>query len=280
MPLVKILTDSLADIPPAILKDLDITTIPCIVRIGEKEYRDRVDLSTAQFYQQLTSSAVLPKTSQPAVGVFEQAYRDLAQTTDAIVSIHVVGKLSGVLNTALLAAKNIPNTRIEVIDSHQVSMGQGWPVILAARAAKAGTSLDEIKSILDSAIQRVHLIAALDTLEYARRGGRLGKGAALIGTLLNVKPLIEIIDDEVVPLENVRTQKHALERLVQIALQSGTIQEIAVIHAAAEQSACQVIQMLANSIPQNQILLTETGPVLGAHAGPGAVGIAWLTSDQ
>ncbi len=280
MPTVKIVTDSLADIPPAVLHELDITAIPCIVRFGDREYRDRVDLSTAEFYRHLTSSTTLPKTSQPAVGVFEQVYRDLSQTTDAIVSIHVVGKLSGVLNTARLAAKNIPNARIKVIDSHQVSMGLGWSVILAARAAKAGKSLDEIESIADSAIERAHLIAMLDTLEYAQRGGRLGKGAALFGTLLNVKPLIAVTHDEVVPLENVRTQKRALERLVQIALESGTIQEVAVIHAGAEKSACQVMQMLAHSIPEKRIVLTETGPVLGAHAGPGAVGIAWLTTTQ
>ncbi len=280
MPLVKIVTDSLADIPPPIRRDLDITTIPCIVRFGEKEYRDRVDLSTAEFYRQLTSSAMLPKTSQPAVGVFEQVYRDLSQTTDAIVSIHVVGKLSGTLNTARLAAKNVPNAAIEVIDSHTVSMAEGWLAILAARAAKAGERLAEIKKIVDDAVHRVHLIAMLDTLEYAQRGGRLGKGAALLGTLLNVKPLISIQHDEVVPLENVRTQKRSLERLVQIATESGPIQELSVIHADAMESANKVVQALARIVPGKQVVLTETGPVLGAHAGPGAVGIAWLTKKH
>lgn len=280
MPLVKIVTDSLADIPPPIQRDLDITTVPCIVRFGEKEYRDRVDLSTAEFYRQLTSSATLPKTSQPPVGVFEQIYRDISQATDAIVSIHVVGKLSGVLNTARLAAQNVPNAAIEVIDSHQVSMALGWLVILAARAAKAGKSLPEIGSIVQDAMDRVHLIAMLDTLEYVRRGGRLGKGAALFGTLLKVKPFISIQHDEVVPLENVRTQKRSLERLARIALDSGPIQELAVIHAATEQSARQVLKALAHTISEERIVLTETGPVLGAHAGPGAVGIAWLTEKR
>ncbi len=280
MPPVKIVTDSLADIPPPILRELDITTIPCIVRFGEKEYRDRVDLSTNKFYQQLAVSATLPSTSQPPVGVFDQVYRDLTQMTDAIVSIHVVGKLSGTLNTARLAAKNVLNTAIEVMDSHQVSMGLGWLVILAARAAKAGCSLAEITGIVQGAIERVHLIAMLDTLEYVQRGGRLGKAAALFGTLLNVKPLITIAQDQVLPLENVRTQKRALERLVQIVQESGPIQELAVIHAAAEKSAREVIRMLAHTIPEERIVLTETGPVLGAHAGPGAVGIAWLTEKH
>jgi DegV family protein with EDD domain len=280
MPTVKIVTDSLADIPPSILRELDITTIPCIVRFGEREYRDRIDLSLNQFYKQLISNSTLPATSQPSVGVFEQVYRDLSAKTSEILSIHVIGSLSGTFNTARLAADNIAgNTKvtIEVIDSHQISMAVGWLVILAARAAKAGFPLAEIKSIVEDAVHRVHLIAMLDTLEYAKRSGRLGKGAALIGTLLNVKPLLSVNRDEVVPVENVRTQKRAIERLSEIVLASGPIQELAVIHAAAERHAQELKQLLSETFPEEQIVLAETGPVLGAHVGPGAVGIAWLT---
>ena len=124
---------------------------------------------------------------------------------------------------------------------------------------------------------RVHVIGMLNTLEYAQRGGRLGKGAALVGTLLNVKPLISIVNGEVVPVENVRTQKRALERLIEIVLGSGPIQELAVIHSAAPELAQRITQMLAATFPEDQIVVSETGPVLGTHVGPGAVGIAWLT---
>jgi len=276
---VKIVTDSLADIPPSILRELDITTIPCIVRFGEREYRDRIDLSLNQFYKQLVSSATLPATSQPSVGVFEQVYRDLSARTNEILSIHVIGSLSGTFNTARLAADAVASDKIaiEVIDSHQISMAVGWLVIIAARAAKAGFPLAEIKGIVEDAVTRVHLIAMLDTLEYAKRSGRLGKGAALIGTLLNVKPLLSVNRDEVVPVENVRTQKRAIERLSEIVLASGPIQELAVIHAAAERHAQDLKRLLADTFPEEQIVLAETGPVLGAHVGPGAVGIAWLT---
>ncbi len=276
---VKIVTDSLADIPPSILRELDIATIPCIVRFGEREYRDRVDLSLNQFYKQLVSTSALPATSQPPVGIFEQVYRDLAAKTNEILSIHVIGALSGTFNTARLAAESVASdkTTIEVMDSHQISMAVGWLVVLAARAAKAGFPLAEIKGIVEDAVQRVHLVAMLDTLEYAKRSGRLGKGAALIGTLLNVKPLLSVTHDEVVPVENVRTQKRALERLAEIALGSGPIQELAVIHAAAERHAQELKRILAETFPEEQIVLAETGPVLGAHVGPGAVGIAWLT---
>ena len=277
MPNVKILTDSLADIPPPMAQALDITAVPCIVRFGETEYRDRVDLFPPEFYQRLASSATLPTTSQPATGVFEDIYRKLAQESDQILAIHTIASLSGIFNASRIAAENISNVHIELIDSQQVTMSLGWLVILAARAARAGASLSELRALVEGAMPRVHVIGMLNTLEYAQRGGRLGKGAALVGTLLNVKPLISIVNGEVVPVENVRTQKRALERLIEIVLGSGPIQELAVIHSAAPELAQRITQMLAATFPEDQIVVSETGPVLGTHVGPGAVGIAWLT---
>jgi DegV family protein with EDD domain len=273
----KILTDSLADIPPAILKELDITTIPCIVRFGTTEYRDRVDLFPSEFYDKLAASRTLPTTAVPASGVFEEAYRRLAQTTDEILAIHTIASLTGIFNASRVAAENISNAKIELIDSKQVSMSLGWLVILAARAAKEGHRLVEIKTLVEDTIPRVHIIAMLDTLEYAQRGGRLGKGAALIGSLLHVKPLISAVNSEIVPVENVRTQKRALERLVEIVLSSGPIQELAVIHAQAPHHAKTLQQMLSTTFSKEQVVMSETGPVLGTHTGPGAVGIAWVT---
>ena len=274
---VKILTDSLADIPPPMSQELGITAVPCIVRFGETEYRDRVDLFPPEFYQRLSSSATLPTTSQPATGVFEDIYRKLAQESDQILAIHTIASLSGIFNASRIAAENISNVHIELIDSQQVTMSLGWLVILAARAARAGASLSELRALVEGAMPRVHVIGMLNTLEYAQRGGRLGKGAALVGTLLNVKPLISIVNGDVVPVENVRTQKRALERLIEIVLGSGPIQELAVIHSAAPELAQRITQMLAATFPEDQIVVSETGPVLGTHVGPGAVGIAWLT---
>jgi DegV family protein with EDD domain len=274
---VKILTDSLADIPPALLKELDIATIPCIVRFGDQEFRDRVDLFPSEFYQKLLSSPTLPTTSQPATGVFEQVYRQLAETTDQILALHTIASLSGIFNASRLAAESVTNARIELVDSKQVCMSLGWLVILAARAAREGRPLAEIKQIVQDAMPRVHLIGMLDTLEFAQRGGRLGKGKALVGTLLHVKPLLSVVNGEIMPVENVRTQKRALERLVEIALASGPIQELAVIHADAPHLAKMVQQMLSTTFSMEQIVMSETGPVLGTHVGPGAVGIAWLT---
>ncbi|MDE3091822.1 MAG: DegV family protein, partial [Chloroflexota bacterium] len=262
---------------PALAKELDIRQVPCIVRFGDHEFRDRVDLSASEFYTRLVASETLPTTSQPATGVFQEMYENVARQTNEILAIHTIASLSGIFNASRVAAESIANAKIELIDSKQVTMALGWLVILAARAAREGHSLEEIKALVEDAIPRVHVIGALNTLEYAQRGGRLGKGAALVGTLLNVKPLISIVGGEVVPVENTRSQKRALERLVEIVLGSGPIQEIAVIHAAGAELAERVKKMLAATLREDQIIVTETGPVLGTHVGPNAVGIAWVT---
>lgn len=274
---VKILTDSLADIPSKILQDLDITVVPCAVRFGTEEYIDRVTLFPNEFYQKLVASPTLPTTAFPSVQMFEEAYRKLAEKTERILAIHTIASLTGIYNASRMAAETIQNARIELIDSEQVSMSLGWLVILAARAAKEGATLAQVKALVENAKTRVHIIAMLDTLEYAQRGGRLGKGAALVGSMLNVKPLVSAIHSEIVPVENVRTQKRALERLVEIVLSSGPIQELSVIHADAAHLAQTLQKMLAKTFPLDQIVMSETGPVLGTHTGPGAVGIAWLT---
>jgi DegV family protein with EDD domain len=274
---VKILTDSLADIPAEIIKELDITTVPLTVRFGTEEYIDRVTLFPTEFYHKLVSSPTLPTTSFPSSAVFEEVYRKIAETTDRILAIHTIASLTGIFNASHAAAENITSARIELIDSEQVSMSLGWLVILAARAAKEGASLAQVRAIVENAKTRVHIIAMLDTLEYAQRGGRLGKGAALVGSMLHVKPLVSAVHSEIVPVENVRTQKRALERLAEIVLASGPIQELSVIHADALQHAQTLQKMLAKTFPLDQIVMSETGPVLGTHTGPGAVGIAWLT---
>ncbi len=273
---VKIVTDSLADIPPAILRELNITVVPCIVRFGTVEYRDRVDLFPKEFYQKLVASDELPTTAVPAAGVFKQVYEQLAQETNQILAIHTIASLTGIFNASRLAAEETPNATIELIDSQQVSMSLGWLVILAARAAQDGASLAQIKALVEDTIPRVHILAMLDTLKYAQRGGRLGKGRALVGTLLHVRPLLSAVRGEIVPVENVRTQHRALERLVEIVLGSGPIQELSIIHADAPDLARQVHDMLAETFPVDNIVMSETGPVLGTHTGPGTVGIAWV----
>jgi len=274
---VQVVTDSLADIPPAVLRELGITVVPCIVRFGHAEYRDRVDLSPSEFYRKLTTASVLPTTAAPSCGVFEEIFRRLAERTDQILAIHAIASLTGIYNASRIAATEFPGVHIQVIDSKQVSMALGWLAILAARAAQAGNSIGEIKRLVEDAIDRVHIVAMLDTLEYAQRGGRLGKGAALVGGLLSIKPLLSAAHGEIIPVGSARTHRRALERLIELVVESGTVQELAVVHANAPESAEQLRQMLGEIYPDKRILLSETGPVLGTHTGPGAVGIAWLS---
>ncbi len=276
---VKIVTDSLADIPLALMKGLDITIIPCTVQVGNKSYRDKLDLNTVDFYRLIATTPKPPTTSNPAVGVFEEIYRQLARTSRQIISIHVASSLSGTWNSARLAAQNVKQdapVMIEVIDSQQLSMAQGWLVVQAARAAADGRNLMEITEFIEAARTQPRLIAMLDTLEYARRSGRLGKAATLVGGMLNVKPLLSITRGEVLPLGVARTQQHALERLVEIALQQGLGQEMAVVHCYADVLARRLKQLMMAHMPEQQITIAETGPVSGTHVGPGVVGLAWL----
>jgi DegV family protein with EDD domain len=271
---VKVVTDSASDIPADIARELGITIVPCNVHFGERTYRDGVDLSGEEFLNRMATSPILPTTSQPAVGVFEEAYRRLAQETDQIVSINLPKKLSATYNSALLAAQALPELEIVILDSTQVCMAQGWLAIIAARAARQGMGLAEIVALVEDTIPRLRLIALLDTLEYVRRGGRIGKASALLGTLLNVKPLIQVLDGEALPLENVRTRQKALRRLVEIVGDLGPLQEVAVMHANAPATVQQLVEMLAPFHPPDRILVGQVGAILGTHAGPGAVGVA------
>lgn len=275
------MTDSLSDIPDDIAQELDIIRVPCYVHFGEESYRDRVDLTPGEFYEKLVSREVMPSTSQASPGTFTEIYSKLSDTTNQVYSIHSVKTLTGMYNSARLAAEALRATdplglQIEVVDSQATSMGLGWLAIYAARAARYGYALDEITDLIADVIPRTHCIAMLDTLDYAVRGGRLGKGAAVVGSLLNVKPIISLVSGEVLLVEKIRTQKRAVERIADIVLGSGPIQELAIIHAAAPEMAEALRKHFAETWFEEQIMVCETGPVIGAHTGPGAVGVAWI----
>lgn len=271
---VRIVTDSISDIPPDICRELGIEVVPAVVVIGGRTYRDKVDLSGDEFYRRLVESDELPTTSQPPVGDFEALYRRLAQETDQIISIHIPDAVSGTLASARAAAAAIDDAEIALVDSTQISMAEGWLTILAARAARAGHALGEIMDLIQRTIPRLRLVAVLDTLEYARRGGRIGRAAAMMGALLRVKPLVAFQGGEVVPLENARTMHRAVDRLLQMVGEWKQFEEMAVIHTAAPELAARVRERLGELHPVERIPVTEAGPVLGTHAGPGAVGIA------
>ena len=198
---IKVVTDSAADIPSELAQRLDITVLPCYIIFGSEVYRDGVDLTPREFYDKLAMSPILPTTSQPPLGLFVETYQNLLQKSDGIVSIHIASTLSGIFNAARVAADALSPDPIVVIDSQQLSMGAGWQVIMAAKAAQEGHTLEEVVSLVQAVQPRVRAAAMLDNLEHVRRGGRISRVTALMGTALRVKPLLQIgaTDDPYMP---------------------------------------------------------------------------------
>jgi len=275
---VRIVTDSTADLAPEQVRELGITVVPLTVFFGDQAYRDGVDLDNQRFYALLASSKVMPRTSQPSVADFEETYRRLfAEGAEAILSVHISAALSGTFNAASLAAENVraeTGKRIEVVDSRQVSAALGLPLLTVAQAARAGKSLGELNTMLQEMLPRVRLIGVLDTLEFLQRGGRIGRAQQLMGTLLNVKPLIMVRDGVVVPLENVRTRTKAYERVAQLVARLGPLEDLVIAESNAE-----VGEQLAAALKHvytRPIVHYRLGAVLGTHAGPGVAGVIVL----
>lgn len=281
VPKVRVVTDSTADIPADLAAALGITVVPANVHFGKETFLDGVSLSRDEFYRRLISGPVLPTTAAPAPGVFAGVYQGLlrqaeaeGQALEGIVSIHVASRLSGLYNAARLGAEALPGVAIRLVDSQQISIGTGWLAILAGRAAKAGESLDAIVSGLQARVPRLRLLAVVDTLEYVRRSGRLGKAQWLVGTLLSVKPIIEVRFGELLPpLELVRTRSRATERLVEMAARLAPFEEMAVMHAHAPDLGQALLARVTALHPPEQTLFAEVGVTVGSYAGPGAVGI-------
>ena len=274
---IKIVTDSASDIPREVAQKLGISLVPLTVSFGKEVYRDGVDLSAREFYSKLVQSKTLPKTSQPSVGSFIDVYETLAQQDNEIISIHLSNKLSGTYNAALLAKEAMTkDCRIEVVDSESVSMGLGLTVIAAAKAVRDGVTFKEAMDIIHRNISRMHLLAFLQTLEYLEKGGRLGKGKALLGTLLHVKPLITVQDGEVQPFGRARTTRGALQRLYDFVNALLHIRGLSIMYT----TVCKEVEILAKLLspifPHDRILIAQAGTTLGTHTGPGTVAVAAL----
>ncbi|MEE9247944.1 MAG: DegV family protein [Dehalococcoidia bacterium] len=277
---VRIVTDSTSDLPPQLCRELGVTVVPLTVSFGDEEYRDGVDLSAEEFYQALTSSTSLPRTSQPSAGVFSKTYADLAQETDEILSIHVSTKLSQTCNSAQLGASEVEDRcRVEVVDSLQVSIGLGLVVIAAARAVRDGASLEEAKRVAERTGADTRTICLLDTLEYLAKGGRIGKLQFYLGTSLRrlsvfkVIPMLIIKDGEAHPLDRFRTRQKGLDRLVTEIQQAGDITYAGVAHSTTPDEAQDLARRLQGHVPQRSFFITRFGPVLGTYVGPGAIGV-------
>lgn len=274
---VKIVTDSVADIPPGVLKKLDITVIPVLLRFGEEMLRDGIDITTDQFFERIKTAKNMPTTAVPSLDLFARTYARLAVETDEILVIMLSSKLSGIYNAALQSAKLIEsNCRIEIVDSGTAVMCQGFAVIHAAQAALKGAGMDEILEIVNRDLPRTEMRAAFDTLEYLQRGGRIGKAQALLGSMLKINPLITLKDGLVEPAGRARSRAKALDHLYEFAAGYKHIEEMAVEDAACPEDAELLVERLGGIFPKERIYRSRVTPVIGAHTGPGLLLVAVL----
>jgi DegV family protein with EDD domain len=274
---VRIVTDSASDLPPETCEELGIEVVPLTIRFGEEEFVDRKELSTAEFWRRLETSSVLPETAAPSVGAFEETFRRLAdEGADGIVCVNLSAKLSATMQSAQVAAKALDGLcPVSIVDSKSASMGIGTLAIYAARRARDGADLTAIVDELEARRDRQTLLAALDTLEYLRKGGRIGGAQALQGAMLSIKPIITVTDGEVEPAGKVRTRSKALQFIIDRVPSDG-VESIAVLHAGAP-DIDEFMARLRPKLADAEIIVGHVGPVVGVHAGPRVLGCAWIT---
>jgi DegV family protein with EDD domain len=276
---VAVVTDSTADLPPQLTALRSITVVPLTLNFEGKALLDGVDIRPDDFYRRLPSATIHPTTSQPSPGRFGEAYSALLADHDAVVSIHISGKLSGTYESARQAAEMTDPKRVKVIDSENVSMSLGLLTLAAAALASSGAGADAIETKVLAMRRHVQTYFSVATLEFLRRGGRIGRASALLGSVLQVKPVLCIRDGLVTPLERVRTFDRALNRIVELTREVDRGQGVCVIvgHADAEADAERIAAEL-DPIAET-LMIQPLGPVVGAHAGPGVVGVGCYPAE-
>jgi DegV family protein with EDD domain len=276
---VRVVTDSACDLPQELIDEHEIVVVPLSIRFGAEELVDREELSTAQFWQRLRESDVLPETAAPSAGAFEKAFRDLiGQDASGIVCINLSSRLSATMQAAKLAADAVgPECPVQVVDSLTCSMGVGELCLAAARQAAGGAELDVIVADVTARRDRTRLYGALDTLEFLKKGGRVGNARALLGSMLSIKPVVEVRDGVVEEAGKVRTRSKSLKLLAEkVAAQP--VDSLAVLHGEAD-DVSELLDMLGDIFPRDQIQVGIVGPVIGTHAGPGVLGVTFVESS-
>jgi len=274
---VKIVADTTSDLPSEVAKELGITVVSLYVHFGSNSYRNGVDLTTDQFYQKMIGSQTIATTSVPSPGTFAQAYDKLAEETDEILAITISHKLSATYESATQAVNKMKKKcRVEVVSSQWALMALGLIVIAAAKAANSGASLDEVAALTRKNITRMDMRIAFDTLEYLRRGGRIGKAQAFFGSLLKVNPILTIKDGETYPAARERSRAKAVDYLCNFATSFSHIEEMAVEHATTPDEAERLIERIGAKFPKERIYRSKVSPVIGAHVGPRVLGVSVL----
>jgi len=276
---IKVVTDSTCDLPEEIIAEYGITVVPLYINFGNQSYLDGVELSRQEFYERLPDCDPPPTTAIPGLQMFLQAYEKLAaEGATEILSIHISVSLSGTVNVAYLAAQEA-SVPVTAFDSGTLSMGTGFLVWAAASAAAEGRPMDEIVALLEEQGSRTHVFAALDTLEFLRRSGRMNRVMAALGSWLQMKPLLKMYDGNPTA-EKVRTTKHATNRLVTLLSDLVPLEKVALVHTHALKRAEELRQKVQHLLPEGELLSVDITPVFGTHLGPGAVGFACVTARE
>ncbi len=275
---IAFVTDSTAYMPADLRKQYNIHVVPNVVNWGTQTYRDGVDITSSEFFERLKTDPVMPTTAVSGIGDFRDVYEAAAKTADAVIGVHLSAKLSGTYSAAVQARAMLPQSNITVIDSNATAMALGFVVLAAARTAMAGGSFDEAVQAANNAIPRVGVIFTVQTLDYLRRGGRIGGAQAFMGSLLDMKPILELRDGRVEPVERVRTKKKAVERVLEMVIAKTAGQHpirLATLHAAAPEEAAALLALAKERLGADEDIFSEVSPTVATHTGPGTVGLAF-----
>jgi DegV family protein with EDD domain len=267
--MIKIVCDSTGDIPEEIRKQYDITIVPLSVLFGTDTYQDGVNLTGAQFYKMLVEGKVHPTTSQPAPGLFADAYKKLAKETDEILVLTISGGISGTYESAMQAKQLVDSKlKIEVIDSRWTCAGLLLQTLTAARAAEKGMKLAEITKMVKDILPKIRVYMIFDTLEYLRKGGRIGAAKAMLGGMLKLNPVLTLKDGLIHPVTQARGRTKAVDILVDLMKKTGSPDEVVVEDATTPEELEGLVKRISSAIPNAKIIRTTVGPVIGVHAGP------------
>ena len=274
---IRVITDSACDVPEEIARKLDIDIVSLTIRFGDEEFTDRVDLSPTQFWAKCKKSKTLPETAAPSPGAFQRAYeRAKAEGCDGVIVLTISAALSATNQSAQLAATTVANQiPIRIVDTKAVSMAQGLMAIEVGELALTGASLDELVDHAEAMKSKVGVVAMLDTLEHLVKGGRIGGARALLGQVLSIKPLLELKDGVVAEAGRQRTRAKALQAIVDVAKSHTPLRRLALVHGDAHD--IKTTQDLVAQIPTEfELIVTDMGPVVGTHGGPGIVALCWI----
>ncbi len=276
--MIKIVTDSTAYLPQSIVEKNDLRVVPLCVHFGDRTYREGVDLSHDEFYTRLKEAPVLPTTSQPSAGEFHQVFSELVAQGHEIVTLTISSRLSGTWNSAMAAKEMIPDARISVVDSLSTSVGLMLMIEAAVNARNAGASREEIVQQVEEIKKKMNVFFVVDTLEYLAKGGRIGNAKAFLGTLLKVKPILFLKDGAIEPLEQVRSKRKAQARMVDLVVEcmggDGKEAHIALVDALVPEESTVLAKEIHERLGCEPPIMTQLGPVIGTHTGPGVVGVA------